>query len=558
MKCFANGHDSSGKVMAIAIALLMAACSFSVFMEGSDAVDNDRDYGINMMAGDSFSYTPHTSMDASAKGTVVFNSTCKLKAQGSLTFADNATFGFSQANAPVGSAFTGTPAVAGEYRCEITATWEYKGATQTARQSISFTVYEKIRFDSSSAGNVTKDIAVANSAAVDTVLFTSSIAAPSAAAFDTAAFRIDNASFTSASPFKASVSNGTLTVKVNRSLESFEDHEYVLTFPAHFEAGTGNDTVSDDATLTLRVNLGNTAIVSPSEIVSYVGEGNGTRTVQPQFVDTLQMTDVTWSLVSTTAPEGMVSVDQSSGLITIDTDILGNDDFQGTCNDYTIDITRSGTWTRDVGGESESVLGIAQKRISLEFFKSLEFTSKPGFNSNVNVVASSSSNQSIILEMTISGANWIKYNWGDDKGFSKNVTNTGSAFYSATHEYEASGTYKITVTAGNDSGTTTMYVLYDAESGEGTPAEEEPTAPVQEQAKSFLEQHGYMFIIFAVVAGIALLFVALSGGDNPLGIILFAVCAILSILFFCTGDTGFINAIIEAFNNLKFDIAGRI
>ena len=110
--------------------------------------------------------------------------------------------------------------------------------------------------------------------------------------------------------------------------------------------------------------------------------------------------------------------------------------------------------------------------------------------------------------------------------------------------------YTITVTAYNDFGNRATYTMFQAGETEGeTPAagEDDKTPGTGSEKKSLIDEHGYQFIIFAILAIVALIAYFYFGFQNPLVIVFALIMAILAVCSYVYCD---ISGIIDEIKGL--------
>lgn len=541
MASFVNEHYNP-KVMAFAITFLMMLCPFTAIIAGIDA-DSEQTFDLDMFVGDSFTYQPRTNLDDAIGGTITFSSQCIYSATSSGSFSEDTTFSFDSDSPTVGATFSGTPDKTGFFKCSITAIWTLHDSdandtlTQTVTQYIDFEILDRIKFNGFSGdGDATQNIGLAKTAVQGTQIFETYIEKPADAGFVESSFTLDGQAFTSSSPFYYELSEGNLKVFVNDDLSEFADKEYVLKFPASYvKEGEGDDDLTDEAVITLKVNLGAVAITT-DKVIAYIGETSagetpGFKVVELEGTSPSTMTDVEWQLGEQTSVIGGQNALTLSedGKLRVNTNLFTNDIIGANSNSkaYQFMAALSGKYTSG----DETVIGIANKMVQFEIYKSLEFTTEPTFTTTVNAIPSSATNQDVLLETTIIGANKVSYSWGDGTGFTKDVSSaSGSSVYTANHQYQQSGIYKIKVTAENDFGKKSLYILYDASTGT------QMGVPDDDGEKSFFDEHGWQFILFAILAILMAIAWYFFGVQYLIVIILMAVFAILSILTFTFGD----------------------
>ncbi len=186
---------------------------------------------------------------------------------------------------------------------------------------------------------------------------------------------------------------------------------------------------------------------------------------------------------------------------------------------------------------------VATATMTLTVYKSLEFTKMPTAGM-ISAKAVSAGSNSITLSSYISGAKSVKFDWNDGSTTESVVTGTASN-YAVNHTYAKAGVYLITISATNDMGTTTSKVMYAV----GQDSATTPDTTVQDDKKDsgFFDDHGYLFIVFLILAGLLVFAAFYLGYQIPPVLIAIPVCVVLAVLLFFYKDFG---GIIDALKGL--------
>ena len=206
--------------------------------------------------------------------------------------------------------------------------------------------------------------------------------------------------------------------------------------------------------------------------------------------------------------------------------------------DYTATVTVNGSIPSNTGGDATTT-STATVDFVVTVYKSFQFTSAPAI-SDITVTPVGANSNTVLLSSYISGANSVVIEWGDGYRTTPMTNSEVSANFTSTHTYSAPGTYLATVYATNDQGTTTSKVMYsvgEEQAGAGTDEPEQPADGDGEQ--SFIDEHGWLFIVFAVLAVVCVF--AYFGPyhiQHPLVLIAAIICAILTVLLFVYADFG--------------------
>lgn len=500
--------------MAIFAVALLAICALSVCVveDESDAA-YAKTFNIDMAAGSSFSYTPTFNLSSgtitvSSSGTAVTN---KIVTQTGTSGLNNGT---SFAGKFSSGSTTGTSS-----QLVITATWKStdNSLSQTATQTINFKTFTKVSLPSSvSTGKlsiVQKDYQTSGTT-VATIKATGPSTVTTSGSF-------------SSGPFTASHSGGTCTIKTNKVLASTDAGTYSLTVTA--DDGNANyvDTISKTYKFTVYKDL--SVSVNVTSTANYVG--NTSKTTSYTFsVPDKGSSAVSWSYSTDFGSTG-ISGSASGGTYTVDITnatralVFTGDYANADSRTFSITAIANITYPNSAGTATPS------KTVSFIMYKDLAFESSPGVSGST-VYYSSDNSRDILISSDFEGTSRITYNWGDGTSTTIDATPEASSSYSARHVYEKPGTYVIVTTAYNSSGSTSSYTLYDAE-GESFSDYTPPEDLGIDQ--TFLDEHGYQFIIFGSIF-LVLLLVIFTGHESPILVVLALVMAVMAVLCFLYKD----------------------
>ncbi len=202
------------------------------------------------------------------------------------------------------------------------------------------------------------------------------------------------------------------------------------------------------------------------------------------------------------------------------------------------DISKDFTATLAVKGKvnnDDARVSEATQTFTLTVYKALAFTSAPAMDGTAVTPTAAGSN-SITLSSYISGAKSVKFDWNDGTSTESIVTGT-AANYSVNHTYAKAGVYLITISATNDMGTTTSKVMY-AVGQDSSVTPDTTTDDTKEDSKGFIEEHGYLFIIFLILAGLLAFVAFYLGYQIPPVLIAIPVCVVLAVLMYFYKDFG--------------------
>ena len=504
------------KALAVALVAMLAVCSFAcIFSEESDAA-YDQSFDINMRVGDQFSYTPQVNL---SDATIEATSNAGLTwSDGTLSGAFSASTGSSSANTAV-----------------ITANWTNGSLSQTAKQTINFYVYDLITFNNGTTGSesyiiedITEDMSVATINVASGEYHT--IAKDGGS--DNGLFTFDNAS-------------GAL--KAARAATAGDEGTYTVTVTATYSGDGGHangGTVTDTKQFVYTIYVGaDLALDSePEQVNTFV---TNTTASQNQFTITTNYPDETFTYTIKEVTNGMTALVKqgsagSENVFTIDTSSGANtwdDDKTTTVKEFDVTVTVAGT----IGefGDSEVSEDIT---VHVKIFAELIFMDEPKI-SDVQALSATGNGLDALATASFSGAKSITYNWGDGTQTHVDVKNTSNPTYSARHVYDSAGTYLVTITAENDVGTQKAYMLYDATNGAWAAADE--TTETGDNDKGFFEEHGYLFLLFAILALLMVVVFFGVGIQHPFVAIAAIAFVILAVLCFLYDDFGLLDGFLD-------------
>ncbi|MBQ7701253.1 MAG: DUF4064 domain-containing protein [Candidatus Methanomethylophilaceae archaeon] len=511
------------RFMSVAIAAMFVFCACIVCIEGSSAVYyNEADvttganqvYNIDISTGYNFEYSVASNLDSETAGSVAYSA--------------SSLAGFTFANQKLtGSLAAGT--TEGEYPITITATWTSNNSsgngviTQTATQKIIFHVHSAIELNGGSpTANAYVLADAASGSEVTKIAYTAAAGATNSYTYST------NGLFAAADGTGANA--GYIVISTARALTSADVGSYTITLTKSL-ASTG-----DSDTVTLTVYVFDTVAITNAGKTYYTYEGNTGLTsidVQTNYEsDNDARTELSSRTVSfdanNTMGEGAVMsfAGNNATTIAVATPAAGYVS-SGTSKTTTATVTVGGSVTPEVG--DTPMTSTSTGSVTVKVFKSLAFTSAPTASTAV-ITGIAGSLQNIHVSQYVEGAKTICFNWGDGTttgDMDVGVNDSGN--YAATHNYRNAGKYLITITAKNDMGSTTTQVLYNAESDNPI---QEIFDEAKEKTQNFIDEHGWIFIIFAVIAaalGIAFVF---FGYRDPKVIGAIVICVILAVIFY--------------------------
>ena len=543
------------RAFAIIAVMALMLCSFAaIFATESEAAEYsslentgtaiDQEFTLDISTGQSFAYQ---------------NITTNLDGYGSISYQWTGTAADETGTNGIKLDTSGDkPSLSGVFTSDgtkqgvLTATWtspDSTGVTQTATQTFNFNVSEAIEITNTVTG-----YAQVGSDSDDTTMTIT---------FTGGGNNIQMTGGTqSGVPFAATLSGNTITVKPTKLIaeEDVSDDAYQL----NLTVTNGNTNDSDSVEVNIYVYDDIAITNNTTHFYTYEGDVASSIIVSGIDVtinyetDSNENTSVTDKTVVFSPSSGnVISGDLSENNhmdVDVSTGFVDAGDLTGDANsmDYTAKVTVNGSIPSSTGGTGPTT-STATVNFIVTVYKSLQFTSAPAV-SDITVTNVGTNSNTVLLSSYISGANSVVFEWGD--GFSTApMTNAEvSANYTANHTYAAPGTYLVTIYATNDQGTTTSKVMYSVgpeDAGTGTDEPEQPAEGDGEGEQSFFDEHGYLFIVFIVLAAVCVFaYVGPFHIQHPLVIIAAVICAILAILTFVYVDVGGIaDAIGDLFNS---------
>ena len=533
------------KALAMAIVAMFAICAFAVCIPSdSDAgvyggvSDNTGDkinqvYAVNMAIGQKFTYDNiKTNLD-SADGTVEITGApagTGNTATATPTFTDGSNSG---------KKFEITFSTTGAYVYTITAKWTHntdKNLTQTATQKFVFDVVEKIELPTDVTGYGIKGEA---QKAIEI-----SYGGPSNVniTIGTYAGTGDEKLTDGSELFTAAITDGKLVITPKDDVKN-----NVATYG--FKVTLKNPDNPDTASVNVKYQVFDTVVITaPAADYTYEGDKNAPTEIKfsTNWDKVTGAQSISYELTATkdtNALKDVITIANANSTVAtvegvsdagIETIVKGD----ATKAVYTVTLKATGTVTS--GNQNETSVEETAST-TLTVYKALAFATAPTVNSvSTNVLTSAGTG--ISLSSYIVGAYKVVYDWGD--GTQTSSMDNGSrteTTYSAYHSYAKAGNYTITIYATNDQGTTTAQVFHSAEGVEipETPATpENPEQPAESEEKSFFDEHGFQFLVFAILAILCAVAFFYFGIQSPYVIIVMIVFAALAVLCFVYNDIG--------------------
>ena len=507
------------RMLAVALVAMLAVCSFAcVFSDETDAA-YDQSFDINMRVGDQFSYTPQVNLSDATIGTPTG------------TAMSN---GLSWSGGTLSGSFATATGSASANQSVIQADWTNGSLSQTAKQTINFYVYDKIAFTAASGSSsyTIQDLTASKPITTASVQSLQYPATPTMTHQITKDSGADNGLFT--------VDDNTGAITTARAADDGDEGTYVITVTASYSGDGGHTsggTVTDSAIFTYTITVGADMTVQSDKnpLETYVSNPNGD---QNQFTVTTNYpdADITFSQTNTSGVDGLVSIDGTSGVVTINASASGIGATAETPKEFDITVTATGNIDDDPESESASVT------VHVKIFAELVFISEPEID-NVSALSATGNALDTLATATFTGAKSVTYNWGDGTQTHVDVRNGSNPTYSARHVYDSAGVYRITVTAENDRGVQKAYMLYDATNGQWAASDEDAGADDGQQG--FFEEHGYLFILFAVLALLMVFLFFGMGIQHPFVAIAAIAFVILAVLCFVYDDFGLLDGFLN-------------
>ena len=536
---------SKSRLLAFGIVAAFLLCSASCIAE-ADAIygggisdntgnDTDQEYAVQMSVGQTFKYAGiSTNLDSSDTGTVSYDWTGTAKDAG-IAFTDDDS----------GRKLTGSFTAAGDYTGKLTATWtssdedmDGKIRTQTASQTFAFHVADKIVVtgDVTAYGMVGWD---ADDKVLD-ISYEGSGTVNATYTFGKDGHETNDTHFSVLHDATAK----KIAIAPAAELTEKAGPEYVNVTLTNGESG---DTAVMKVVLYVYDGI---AITAPKTHV-YTFEGDTESTVVVDgfvfgvtYDEDGDDTTVVSGKTMTFTPEGQTILTQDSSdwkKVGIDTSFETSGELTGNAEskDYTATLTVNGTAGSAAEGGASTV-STASAELVVTVYRALAFTSVPTISDVVAKSVGSGTGKSMILSVDMEGAKYVRFNWGDGSVSEKLAVPTGNKIDMA-HDYAESKMYMITIEVENDVGTATSKVMYSA--GEGA-----ITIPDgSEEKKGFFDEHGFVFVIFLILAALMMFVAFYMGYQIPPVLISIPVFVVLAVLFYFYKDVG---GIVDAIRGL--------
>jgi|GEM_PF-4910216 len=475
---------------AVMAVLVMLACAL-VTAQPSDAEPSDS-YVVDMRTGDTFTYEPKTNLD----------SVITASALEGMTFTDGIMTASFDAVDLTGSLAT-----------TITARWtsEEGSLSQVASQRIAFMVHPHVTVDGSSSKEIVRGII--GGAKAGTIVYQPEVSEASAGtATEVSCSIIENEWVGWDENEKRLFLKKDVPVDVASSTMS------PVISAVNRAVDSGSTLKEESVAVTVSIVIGSGLMIISDDVIetkqSEADPAKNTYTVKTN-ADTASGLTVTECTFDTSGlPEGLVkSIDGQS--IVFDPSVV---DFPaGAAGD---DAVKEFAFTVTVKGLADGQAVEASKKVVLKVFADMVYTTVPSV-SDVTVMPDPADSKKILLSAVVKDAKSITIDWRD--GATSTPDFDGSDRYSASHVFSKDGRYTIVLEAQNDAGSKCCYIRYDTSTREFEIVEED------EPSEGFFEKHGWLFLLFAVLALLCVVVYAVLY-PAPIVLILAGLFALLSVL----------------------------
>lgn len=544
------------KALAMAIVAMFALCAFAVciptdsdagvyggVVDKSDGDKINQTYDVDIAVGQKFVYDNiKTNLDSS-EGTVVITGSENAGNTAETSKAPSLTDSTSS-----GKKFEIQFSSAGSYTYVIKAVWNYstQNLSQTATQTFNFIVSEQIILPTSYNGYGIKD--------GELKAFSIPYKGPATGtiAITTYAGEGEENLVDGSNLFDAVIEDGNILVTpksdVSKSVASYG-----------FKITVTNSANKDSDSVNVKYQVFEEVIVTvPENVYTYEGNKDTPENISfsTNWDDAEDPKYISYELTvdkDDNANGDVLSVDETdkrvvkiSGIKDASVGSIVKSD--ATKAVFTAKFKATGTVKN--GENTPATYKTPEVTSTVTVYKALAFASAPTVD-NISTNALTAAGTSISLSSYIGGAYKVVYDWGDGTQTSSmdNGSKVGTT-YSAYHAYAKAGTYTITIYATNDQGTTTAQIFHSSNgvemAEEQTPGTTEPSADDEE--KSFFDEHGFQFLVFAILAILCAIAFFYFGIQSPYVIIIMIVFAALAILCFVYNDIG---GIIDAVKDIK-------
>ncbi len=542
---------SKNKLLAFAVVAMFAIAVIPVMADDSEAgpyggvsIDGDstkvnQKFTVNMSTGQEFTYA---------------NIATTLDGYGNTTFSwDNVSGNAVDATGANGikwdlatKTLSGKFTTAGTHVGKLTANWtspDNTGVTQTATQQITFIVTDAVELIQTITAHA--QVGATTDKTVVAITYTGG-----SDLVPTVKYGSADGSTTNNTPFTIShdSDNKEITVKPTATLDDSDEGQYKAYVTLTNSKTNDADTVEIILNVYKGVSFGNTVthfytyeggqLADLEFTISYETDGKDETSVTSKPIT------IDGQPISSTGV--LTSVADAPNKVHVNTAFTNAGDITGTdqnFKDFVATMNVTGSIPDSEGGDGPTT-STAELDMIVTIYKSFQFTSEPKVE-NVKITNAAVGSNSMNLSAYIAGAKSVEFNWGDGTT-SKLTTSDVANTYAANHTYAQKGVYMITISATNDMGTTTSKVMYNADTtpAEGTtnpdqtnPGDGTSETPAEED-KGLIAEHGWMFILFAVLTAGCVVAFFILGYQHPLVLVLAIVFAVLTVLCYLYVDFG--------------------
>ena len=465
-------------ITAAVVLTVILACALVPVAEAADVSE----YTIDMRVGDTFTYSPTTTLPAS------FDSAPDIEGVSWDANKRTMTASFDQAK-PQG------------VQVLIMAHWTSSDGSisQDAKQAITFRVFNHVSMECDSSAAVP----------VGTVAG-STILKPAISEADEGTETVVTCDLKDNPHIQWDSSKNAIVTKA--AITSADSAEYSFAITAT-NASTDEDSTlrAETATVNVRISVGSSLTIIDSDMETYIGctDSRNTWTMKTNM-DASGVEIVKTITAPADAPEGLV-VSNENGTLVVDPSKA----VLGAASSKTYTFTAKATAIID--GETVE----ATRTFEVVVWKDLTYLTIPTL-SDVQLVADSSDARKVTLSASVTRASAVTVDWGDGNAPVRVDPDDGKI--TAANTYSDKGRHVIAVTAVNGSGEGVVhYVLYDASTGYF-----EDYKPVEKEETSFP-----VWLIFLVLAGVFAAMYLVFGFRIPIILIGGIASAILAAVFYC-------------------------
>ncbi len=488
------------KLLPTVLVAILLACALVPLVDAEPSIPEDQRYRMDMRVGDTFEYTPETTLPA--EFTMLHERD---------DIADVPGIHWNEDRTTILASFDDV-STDGMREVIIIAVWhsEHGDLTQTAYQSITFRSYGHVTIDGSTSVDLVKNAPVGTD--VGAVVYTPAIPVADDGTVTTVTCSIaDDNEHIAWDP-------ETNSIVTKKAIGTGDVAEYTVTITATNAASEtavaeGSNLREESATATVRVIVGGeVAIDAPTMVETYVGyTGEDRNTVT--FTSNLDgRPGITKEMVlPEDLPEGFV-VSNADGVVTFDPSKAVIADGE---ENMTITIT-----ARVTGTVGEKLVE-KEQTITYVVWKDLDFMSAPSIR---DITFATVGDFGISFDASVRNADRVTVAWS--QGATPVEVPLVDGLYSASHTYAAHDVYEITVVAEREGFPSVAHTkFFDTQTGEIT-AEPPADDSGSEKEKSWL------WVLPIVIGGILVALYAFAGIRHPMVLVVAGICIVLGLLMY--------------------------